>query len=616
MDVPEFVETPLRLALLLAGLLLPGSMLLRALRLPWSLAAAFTASCGTLYVVVLALACTGGPISLVTLAGALGLVALAARFVPARKTTAQLASSFSCFSQMGWWLPLYLVFWAIVAYRLGTQPLSGPDVGFRWSHLAEQMLTYRTLDFYPPRSGTDFVRYFWAESIPPGIASLYAWAYACGGSTNALWTSPVVALQLLCLHEVVWRLGSRWGGEIVARRAVLLAAACPLLTWSFLIGQETGLAALAVGGLAWSLQHLGEADGRRWAVLAGIFAIVAASTREYGPAFAIAAVLGAILQGGSRRQTVLLALVALPVAAIWPVRVWSLTGNPFYSLDLGGLFPVNPVFAAWSGAFHAPHASALATTGDGRTLMRYLGLWALPATAGLVALAILLGERLREARTVALLAGCSLLLWWWSLPHTAGGLFYSLRVLSPAFGLLVVCASYSLGRLAPGRIGRGVFAAAIALMLLESLPKTLVLPENPYQLAARDWLQAGRKFVGEVQEGESELVTKLGRAPGHERILSDNAGLPRALAKIGGTVLPLWSPDVAWLFDHNLRPEEIARRWKQAGFRYLVLAKSGPTPEFLRTEARWNTPYFTLLPATFTRDYVILEAIAAESPSP
>src|SRR4051812_35674222 len=285
MQLPGFLEIPLRLGFLIGGLLLPGAMILRALRLPWSLAAAFATSAAALYVLVLGFAWTGATISIATLAIGLGLVTLLARLVPARASITQISSSFAAFTQMGWWLPLYAVFWAIVLYRLGFQPLNGPDATFRWSWLAEKMLQFGSLDFYPPRSGADFVRYFWAESIPPGVASLYAWAYACGGNTHALWTSPVVALQLLTLHEMIWRLASRWGGEVVARRAVLLAAGCPLLTWSVIIGQETGLTAVAVTGLVWSLSHLRDGNGNRWAVLAGLFATAAASTREYGVIF-------------------------------------------------------------------------------------------------------------------------------------------------------------------------------------------------------------------------------------------------------------------------------------------------------------------------------------------
>lgn len=604
----------LRLALLLAGLLVPGSMLLRALRLPWSLAAAFAASGATLYVVVLITAGTGATLSLLTLAGWLGFVALAARLVPVRVSTTELTSSFSCITRMGPWLPLILAFWGVVVYRLVTQPLSGPDVSFRWSYLAEQVVQFGSLNFYPPHRGPDFVRYFWAESIPPGLASLYAWAYACGGTRDALWTSPVVALQLLSLHEMIWRLASRWGGELVARRAVLLAAACPLLTWSFLIGQETGLTALAVVGLAWCLHHLQEKGDLRWAALAGIFAILGASAREYGPAFGAVAVTAVVLQGMPRRQALVLALVVLPVAAAWPLHVWARTGNPFYSLDLGGLCPTNPVFVAWNDAFRSLPEFSLSSLASWQTLGRYLLLWALPALAGLAALVFLLAQRLRDAQVVAMFVGLVFALWFASMAFTAGGLFYSLRVLSPALALLAVTSSYALGIFVRHPVAVKYLNAALLLVVLEALPKTLVLPENPYRIATRDWPHAGRQFTTVVQTDQAELLARLKSLPDRTRILTDNAGLPRLLAPTGTEALPLWSPEVAWLFDTSIRAEEVARRWQKSGFRYLVVGKSGPTAGFVRTHARWRAPYFTVKPVAETDTQLIIEATITTAP--
>jgi hypothetical protein len=616
MHLPDFLEIPLRLALLLAGLLVPGSMVLRALRLPWSLASAFVTSAAALYAVVLLFACTGFTISLVTLTVALGAVALAGRFVPTRPVFPELNSSFSCFTKMGPWLPLYLAFWIIVGYRLVVQPLSGPDVNFRWSYLAEQILRYGTLDFYPPRTGTDFVRYFWAESYPPGIASLYAWTYACAGSMQALWTSPVVALQLLSLHELIWRLGSRWGGEVVARRAVLLAAACPLLTWSVLIGQETGLIAVGITGLVWCLHHLRVENSRRWAALAGIFALGAAGTREYSPVFAAAAVGVAWFMRLPRRSMVVISAVALPAAVLWPMRVWVLTGNPFYSLNLGGLLPVNQVFNDWNDSLRAPHAFHLLAPSNWFLLGRYLMLWALPACVGLAALVALLGQRLREAQIVAWFVGLLVLLWFSSVFYTAGGLFYSLRVLSPAFALLAVVAAYASGLYIQQVAAAKFVALAVALVVLEAIPKTLVLPENPYKIAVREWLQAGDQFIASVRIQEQQMVAKLQPLRGRAKILSDSAGWPRVLAPIGTEVAPLWSPDVAWLFDATLKPEEIARRWRKSGFRYLLLGKSGPASDFVRMHARWRAPYFFLTPVAETNDQVVIEVTTAGLPGP
>lgn len=615
MNLPTYVDIPLRLALLLGGLLLPGSMLLRAWRLPWSLAAAFATSAATLYAVVLTFAWTGAAISLATLAAALGLVTLLARLVPARPGPTQISSSFACFTQMGWWLPLYGAFWLIVAWRLGAHPLNGPDVTFRWSWLAEQMLHCGSLDFYPPRRAEDFVRYFWAESIPPGVAGLYAWAYACGGSSHALWTSPVVALQLLATHELIWRLASRWGGAIVARRAVLLAAACPLLTWSVILGQETGLTAVAVTGMVWSLSHLRDENGNRWALLAGGFAVLAASTREYGAIFPLAGIAATLWLQAPRRQTRLLAAVALPVALAWPLRVWLLTGNPFNSLNVAGLFATNEIFTAWNDLFRGPASTTLGSAENWRSLGRFLALWALPALVGLAALGFLLAQRLREARLVAGFVALVAGLWFVSVAYTAGGLFYSLRVLSPACALLAVAAAYGLGFWVQRPAALRSAAVIVALVFLESLPKTLVLPENPYRVAVREWPQAAGHFPAVVHSVNEALFDRIQPLPDRRRILSDHAGLPRVLAPLGTEVAPLWSPEVAWLFDATLRPEETARRWRQSGLRYLVLGKTGPTAGFMQTYARWRAPYFTLKPLAETETHVILETTAPAIPA-
>jgi hypothetical protein len=615
MNLPGYLEIPLRLGLLLGGLLLPGTMLLRALRLPWSLAAAFATSAATLYAVLLVFAWTSAVISLTTLAAALGLVTLLARLVPARASTTQISSSFACFTQMGWWLPLYGAFWLIVAWRLGAHPLNGPDATFRWSWLAEQMLQVGSLDFYPPRSGEDFVRYFWAESIPPGVAGLYAWAYACGGSSHALWTSPVVALQLLTVHELVWRLASRWGGEVVARRAVLLAAACPLLTWAVLLGQETGLTALTVTGLVWSLSHLRDENSHRWAVLAAAFCIVAASAREYGMIFPIAAIAATVWLQAPRSQSWLLAAVALPVAVAWPLCVWLLTGNPFYSLNVAGLFETNAVFTAWNDMLRGPASEALGSAESWVSLGRYVALWALPALAGLVALVFLLVQRLREARTVALFVGLVILLWFVSVAYTAGGLFYSLRVLSPAFALLAVVTAYGLGFWVQHPAAIKFVTTALVLVVLESLPKTLVLPENPYLLGVHGWPRAAAQFPGVVRTVNETLFARVQPLPDRRRILSDHAGLPRVFAPIGTEVAPLWSPEVAWLFDGTLEPGVVAQRWRQSGLRYLVLGKTGATASFMQKYARWRAPYFTLRPVAETETHVILEATVPDEPA-
>jgi hypothetical protein len=606
MTAAAIAETVLRLLLLLAGLLLPGTMVLRALRVPWSLAVAFATSAVALYLLVIAFTLCGVPFGLGTLTAGLAAFSLLVCLLPCRIPTAAVSPLHRAFTGLGGWTVLYGLFWLIIGWRLWSQPLSGPDAAFRWSALAEQILQPGSLDFYPPRGGEDFRHHFWVESIPPGLAGLYAWAYASGGSVHPLWTSPVVALQILSMHELAWRLGSRWGGEIVARRAVVLTAASPLLAWAILIGQETGLTALAVCGLVWTMPHMREEDGTRWTILAGVFAALAASAREYGPAFAVTA-LGASFFFAPRRRSLLFAAVALPIALVWPLRTWFLTGNPFYSLDLLGLFPVNREFVAWSTVFHAPHAHPLTAAGGVSGLARYLTVWALPAVIGLAVLLVLLIRGLRDARLPALFVLLTGALWYTSLPYTAGGLFYSLRVLSPALALLPVLAAYGFTIWVAPIVSHLVTIGA-ALILAESLPKTLLLPENPYRVLPHEWLLASQRFAKSVDTVDQDLLAALRALPLEGRVIADNAGFPRLLRPLGVEVVPLWSPEVAWLFDPKLAPEEIARRWQRAGFRYLVLGKTPSGAEYVLKRAQWRAPYFTVRTAGQTEVNVILEA--------
>jgi hypothetical protein len=183
-------------------------------------------------------------------------------------------------------------------------------------------------------------------------------------------------------------------------------------------------------------------------------------------------------------------------------------------------------------------------------------------------------------------------------------------VLSPAFALLTVAASYGAARLAASPVGHRFAAISVALVLLESLPKTLVLPENPYRASPRDWLQAANQVPLLAHTWDEQLLHHVAPLPDRHRVVSDYVGAPKLLARIGTEVAPLWSPEVSWLFDAKLKPEEIAARWRRSGLRYLILLKSGPTASFVQTHARWRTPHFTLKTLVELDAMIVLEAVA------
>src|SRR5262245_9219285 len=74
MDVLSLLWLTARFVLLLAGLIVPGVSLMRALRVPVTGAGAFAGSAAVLYTVVVGLQLLGVTISLGTLAGGLALV--------------------------------------------------------------------------------------------------------------------------------------------------------------------------------------------------------------------------------------------------------------------------------------------------------------------------------------------------------------------------------------------------------------------------------------------------------------------------------------------------------------------------------------------------------------
>lgn len=622
MGATDFLLTTARVILLFAGLLLPGAALLRALRLPAGLAGSFIGSAASLYLSVVFFDVLRVPISLATLALGLALVtagSTAVAFVRSRSAPpppAPAGRPLPFLTDLGFWTPLLAVFWLFFAWRLGTQPLNGGDVDFRWSWLAEQMLQHRSLAFYPPRSAADFAGYFWVESIPPGVASLHAWAYACAGRVDEVWASAGGLLQMLALHDLAWRLGDTWGGRETARRAVVLVAALPLLNWSVLLGQETGLTTVAVAGITFAAFRWRSSSEAGWLGLVVLSAVLGAGTREYGLAFPVYAAVLLRLFRAPARVAFATGGLALALGLVWPVRTWILTGNPFYSLRVGSAFAVNGFFVDWAETISLGSHRLLFTAAAWRDFGRYLLLGAPLALLGWLALLFQLRRRTPEALGCLLGVGLAFALWYASVPYTGGGLFYSLRVLSPALLLGVVFGAHAL---LTARLREGALRTAdVAIVVVAgfTLPVTLTLPHHPYKLSPDEWPEAGLRLVDDQRQADAEVARHLVKLPEHGRILSECVSLPRALAPDGVTVVPLWSPEVAWLYDQRLAPDEVARRWARSGLRYVVMTRSPAQLAFLARRAVWLEPWFHIRREWQSDRYVVLEVTATPDAKP
>ncbi len=577
-----------RVVLLLAGLLGPGAAWMWALRLPISVATAFCGSAVALYASVLGLQFASVRISLGSLTTVLVVIGLAA-VLARRRTSPGAATDTPVVSRLSKWVwgPPCALFWLTVSWRAWHEPLAGPDVGFRWSFLAEQMLRLGSVDFYPPRSAADFTSYFWAESIPPGVSALYAWAYACAGSATAAWTVAAVVLQLASMHELLWRTAEKIGGARAAHFACLAAAATPLLTWSFLLGQETGLTALSLIGIAFALLEVQRSGEPKWAALAGLFSLLGTSAREYGVVFPLLGTAGLLVARANRRSWLAFGGLAA-VGAIWPLRTFLLTGNPFYSLAVGG-FPTNGRFLAWIEHDADTLGNTLHHLSGWRDVARYLLLFAPGAIlgGGVLAFGALRGNSTTRWALGSGLAIASL--WYLSVRYTNGGLFYSLRVAGPAFGLASLAAGIGLAAPPSPALGRAA-PVLLTLMMVATFAGTLTLPQNPWRTSIATW----RVFAAKVtEEKPGEIVAIVRRsADGLPLVLADAPGFQGTFAPAGIRVVPLWSPQADWLFDLSLTPEEAARGWRNSGFTHIIITKFQTNLDFFNTRSRWAQPPF------------------------
>ena len=560
----------------LAGLILPGLGWAFAGRWPLPWLAAGLASAGAILAGVLGLVLAGVPVTFVSLGLWLVLVG-APGWVKAWSLRAVAPASTSV--RQEWWLALpVLPLLAVAAWRALAQPLSGADAGFRWNELALLLVERGNLDFYPPIRVADFTAYFWADGISPLVASLYAWTYLAIGSTARIWTAIPVLLQTAALLGVLFGLGRQWGGGRGGWLACALGGGTMLLQFAFNLGQETGLTAIGTGGMVLFLLRWRETREVRLLVPAALAATVAACAREYG---AIAALAGAgwiFSQGRAWRPALAFAVGAALLPLWWHGRVYLLTGNPLYAQDFAG-WPTNPVFAAWMRHYRTIYGDTLPHLATWREIARIGLVTAMPALLGLAGGLLLGRKQAGWGLGCALVAGF-VAIWIWSLPFTAGGPFYSMRVLSPLLVLGCASGGAGLARWVPGRTHLAGVMIGLTLLGLDAALRAWTIPGNPYSLPPAAWADAGNQIQLEADRTDGPFFSRVAQVV-TGRVLSDSAGLREFFQREGKTYSPLWSPDVAWLFSGPVQPDAAARL-RALGFSHLLLKRTSISIDFLR----------------------------------
>jgi hypothetical protein len=462
----------------------------------------------------------------------------------------------------------------VLVVRYLVQPLSGVDTPFRWGLLPSQMLSHERLSFYPPFRAEDYRVYFYPDGMPPLVPVAYWWLYAAAGRAVPALTVIVVLLEYAC--TVMFTLYA--GAQLHSRRAGYLAAATlacsPLFYRAVFIGQETGLTALSMAAMLFFLTSDDASRRIAPAVSAGLAAALAALSREYGWSWVPLGV--AVLSWRRARPAAMLAFVTTAVATAgpWYLRTWLRTGDPFYPLCPGWLFPVaNPIYTRYIhlhgellglGAYSAAQWWELA--------------WFL---VRLAPIPLLVGPvvgvwRLRRWGFLTLAGVVAIAVWLQSIPYTEG-ITYSTRVLSPAlvaFSLLAGLGAAERGRAAGGL----VVVLSCVWMLVDAVAFPVELGTMPLADAFR---MALRRQVYTFRESRlPALVQRI--LPSDTRILSDVAYAHAALVDSGYEVVPTWSPEVAFLFDPRVDPLDARRMLLARNIRAVLFSPQNPTGFFYR----------------------------------
>jgi hypothetical protein len=442
----------------------------------------------------------------------------------------------------------------IFAARAFLQPLEGADTSFRWELLARQILNERNFDFYPPRSPEHFTLYFYPDGMSPLTALTHWVVYAIKGSPDPAATYGPVLMTYVVILWLTLRLAFSFGGSSAARGAAYALVGTPLLLWAALQGQETGLTCLGiVGGIYYLLPKAGARGSEMLAALALSVAVLA---REYGFALVGGVLLGALLDQRRIRWIAVLVPIAL-VGGSWYLRNYVLTGNPFYPLSFGGLFPVNAVHAGTLEACREVRGwGAIGLHGALKAVGHVVQIAFLPTVC--TCLAVLLQIRRWLWLLPTFVAG--LLLWVHSVNYTAGGIQYSYRVLSPLIPLGCLLAGVVFARLIESKPPLKFLSFAWPLIAVYGLVNSLTMPSMAKSVPPAQWLtQAFRSK--ERPSTTSHSQHNVGK------VLSDNPYLHASVVRGARQldVLPIWSPEVAFLFESNLSAKEKIRKLHDAG---------------------------------------------------
>jgi hypothetical protein len=286
---------------------------------------------------------------------------------------------------------------------------------------------------------------------------------------------------------------------------------------------------------------------------AGVAAGLCALSREYGWIAMIAGAVALVWRRQPSRSIAIFGGMTVLAAAPWYLRNWALAGNPFYSIRFGS-FAVNPVHDQILHFYSSSLGVSHWTLAEWSSLLLLLLMLAtIQMLAGIPGCFLTFRRHGYLAVIALLLVG----VWLLSAGFTSGGALASTRVLSPLMVVLSITAAGFLERFTGPNRRHVMLASAIVACQVWTAAQGAVYPQQITALPPAQWLE--KAFPHAPQPAEFQVRDQLVHLlPRGYRVLSDSAYLHAALAGTGIEVVPVWSPEVRFLF--TAQPEESERR--------------------------------------------------------
>lgn len=378
--------------------------------------------------------------------------------------------------------------------------------------------------------------------------------------------SPLLLLMWMSVIGFSWRFAANLAGNSAGWLAATLLAGTPFLTHVIGLGQDTGATCVGVVG-AFAVLTERRSLGWRSAIAAALVFGVAALVREYGAMLMVAVALPLCGRRENWRPLAIFVGCVGLIAAPWYLRNLVRLGHPFHSMPMPLFDPASPVYADHWGTYS--DLSVLFTNWYevAIVLIATMPLLLLLSPAALAWLArnrpLLIGS-----------VGVILLIWFMSLRYSTASLQVSTRMFAPMVFIFAVASV----ALVSARLDRPRFQwAATAVVSISCLWGLWISSTYPQMLLPT---QAGR-FVAAFTATDLPVdhTPRIEALPATsaligERILSGAAYVHASVREIDVEIVPMHSPEVAFLFEDELSTVEMRERLRSLNIEYLIYEKS------------------------------------------